>query len=286
VKITNSIGHVAPTIAHEIGHHVTVVAANEQASAAARKVPSQKSGSRIAGVLVRLVRPLLKVSLLGYRAEMANALFPDGPAAGEVPGTDPIRMLFIGDCAASGYGVLNHGLAVVSKTARYVANDHNRGCTWSTITDPELTAIRSATALSTATMNVKFDVVVVLLGPPDVLVGTATSEWAGSLSRVIELVRKNPDANCPVVLAAIPPMYRFRPMPEFVRRILMLQTHRLNRTSRSLAHTLPRVTYSHFPPIGSDGTYIMELLSWRTIHSLWGKQLGKDVSHVVGSGVQ
>ncbi|WP_343926190.1 SGNH/GDSL hydrolase family protein [Rhodoglobus aureus] len=214
---------------------------------------------------------------------MANALFPDGPAAGEVPGADPIRMLFIGDCAVSGYGVLNHGLAVVSQTARFVASDHNRGCSWTTITDPELTAIRSAKALGGATMDIKFDVVVVLLGPPDVLVGTAAHEWAASLSRVVELVRKTPDANCPVVLAAIPPMYRFRPMPDFVRRILMLQTHRLNRASRSVSDTHPKVSYSHFPPIGADGEYIMEQLSWRTIHSLWGRQLGKDVSLAVSS---
>ena len=260
-----------------------MVSTNKQPFAAAHKVPSRKPGSAITSALIRLARPLLKVNLLGYRAEMANAFFPDGPAAGEALGANPIRMLFIGDCAASGYGVLNHGLAVVSQTARYVASEHNRGCSWTTITDPELTAIRSATALATVTMDIKVDVVVVLLGPPDVLVGTAAHEWEASLSRVVELVRKTPDTNCPVVLAAIPPMYRFRPMPDFVRRILMLQTHRLNRASRSVADALPRVSYSHFPPIGADGTYIMELLSWRTIHSLWGKRLGNDVSLAIGS---
>lgn len=265
---------------------MTVAATNKDPSAAARKFPSQKSGSRIAGLLIRLVRPLLKVNLLGYRVEMANSLFPDGPPEGEVPGADPIRMLFIGDCAASGYGVLNHGLAVVAQTARYVANDHNRGCSWTTITDPELTAIRSATQLATVTNDITFDVVVVLLGPPDVLVGTAAHEWASSLTRVVEQVRNAPDANCPVVLAAIPPMYRFRPMPDFVRRIFALQTHRLNRTSRAVADTLPQVSYSRFPPMGSDGTFIMEMLSWRTIHSLWGKQLGRDVSLAVSSGAQ
>ncbi|MGV8876750.1 MAG: SGNH/GDSL hydrolase family protein [Rhodoglobus sp.] len=249
-------------------------------SAAAASV-RRSLGSHVAKALVGLVRPIFKVNLLAFRVEIADALFPEDSPTGEVDAPDPIKMLFIGDSAASGYGVLNHGLAVVSQTARYVAREHSRGCTWVTLTDPELTSIRAATQLSNVSFEIDFDVVVVLLGPPDVLVGTAAAEWKSSLNRLISVARSGKNPHCPVVFAAVPPLHNFRAMPSFVRRILAMQTHRLNRATLVVVASRPAVSYSRFPTIGTTRDLSAEFVGWRTVHSLWGRQLGSDTALAV-----
>jgi hypothetical protein len=230
----------------------------------------------ITGAALRLLRPFLKMNMVAYRAEVANSLFPAGTPEGEVVAPDSRRMLFVGDIAASGYGVLNHGLAVVAQTARSVAREWNSGCSWSTITDAELTMSRAAAQLTTVETDV--DVVVIILGPPDVLLGTTAAEWSAKLRQLIATVRQGANPECAVVVAAIPPMYRFRAMPRFVQRILALQIHRLNRSSLQVVDSLPGVSYSPFPSLDTCTKFVHDNLNWRTVHALWGQQLGATIS--------
>jgi hypothetical protein len=227
---------------------------------------------RVTGAIVQLFRPLLKINMMAYRLEMSDSLFPTGIPEGEVVAPDSCRMLFIGDTAVSGYGVLNHGLAVVSQTARYVAREHRIGCSWTAINDTELTMSRAAAEIAHVSTDV--DIVVVILGVPDVLLGTTVTEWTARLRQLITTAREGVDAECPVIVSAIPPMYRFRAMPRFLQRILALQIHRLNRASLQVADSVAGVSYSPFPPLDICTVFIQESLNWRTTHSLWGKQLG------------
>ena len=236
---------------------------------------------RVTGGIVRLFRPLLKMNMMAYRIEMSNALFPAGPPEGEVDAPEPSRILFVGDAAVAGYGVLNHGLAVVSQTARYVAREHNTGCSWTAITDTELTMSRASTAVAAVTTDV--DVVVVILGPPDVLLGTTAREWSTHLRKLISAVRQGPDPECPVVVAAIPPMYRLNPMPRFVQRILALQIHRLNRSSLQVADSFSGVTYSPFPRLEKRTEFVQDGFNWPRQHSRWGKQLGSTTALALSS---
>ncbi|GAA1224338.1 hypothetical protein GCM10009655_24120 [Rhodoglobus aureus] len=219
--------------------------------------------------------------MLAYRIDTASALFPTDAPEGEVIAPNPARILFIGDAAASGYGVLNHGLAVVSQTARYVARERDTGCSWTTITNAELTMSRAVAELKNPSTDV--DVVVIILGAPDVLLGTTATEWSTRLRQLVARVRQGPNAECPVVVAAIPPMYRFRAMPRFVQRILALQIHRLNRGSIDLAESMTGVSYSPFPHLETDGSFVQDVFNWRSVHSLWGRQLGETTANALGS---
>lgn len=239
---------------------------------AAAAGPHRTLRYRITDVFIRALRPLLKVSLLGYRLEVANALFPDGPADGETAGPNPVRMLYVGDIASSSYNVLNHGLGVASQTSRYVARAHRIGCSWTTISDTELTMTRAANALRSVALDV--EALIVIVGVPDVLLGTTRTEWAESLERIVAAVRQSGNADCPVIVSAIPPMHRFRAMPKFVQRLLALQIQRLNRASAAVASADPRVTYSPFPSLATAGMFIEDAFNWRAVHSYWGKQLG------------
>jgi hypothetical protein len=180
-------------------------------------------------------------------------------------------MLFIGDAAVSGLGVLNHGLAVASQTARFVARTRRSGCSWTTLSDPELTMSRAAHA--TAKVSNDVDVVVVVLGIPDVLLGTTAAAWAAKLHQLIATVRQGPSGECPVIVAAIPPMHRLRAMPRFLQRLVALQIHRLNRSTLQVTSSLAGVTYSPFPSFTASTAFIHDSRNWRTLHSSWGQHL-------------
>ncbi|WP_255559958.1 SGNH/GDSL hydrolase family protein [Salinibacterium sp. M195] len=244
----------------------------QQSIPATPAAPQRKVGARFTGAAIRLARPLLKVNLLGYRVEIENALFPEGPPAGEVPGPDPVRLLFIGDIAVSSYNVLNHGLGLASQTSRFVARQQGIGCSWSTISDSELTMARAARAVNAEALQA--DAVIIVLGPPDVLLGTPHTEWSNNLARIVEAVRHSAKPDSPVIVAAIPPMHRFRAMPIFVRRILAVQIQRLDRASVAVAASHPGVFYSPFPGLSTADAFIEDAFNWRAIHSHWGKQLG------------
>jgi len=262
---------------------IDVVAKTKDPSLPATSVdPHRTLGYRITGVIIRTLRPLLKVSLLGYRLEVANALFPDGPADGEAAGPNPVRILFVGDIASSSYNVLNHGLGVASQTSRYVAQEHSIGCSWTTISDTELTMTRAANALSSVELEV--EALVVIVGVPDVLLGTTRTEWTKSLERIVDAARHSANPNCPVIVSAIPPMHRFRAMPKFVKRILALQIQRLNGASVSVASTHPGVVYSPFPSLETEGMFIEDAFNWRAVHTQWGKQLGATTARAMKPG--
>jgi hypothetical protein len=259
-----------------------VVKMNERSLPATSVTPHRSLGFRITGLILRMFRPLLKVNLLAYRIEIGNALFPSGKSEGEVVGTDPVRILFIGDIAANSYGVLNHGLGVGSKAARFVAREHNIGCIWTSISSTELTMSRTANEL--CSMELAVDAVVLLLGSPDVLLGTTRTAWTQSLERIVEAARQSANPDCRVVIAAIPPMHRFRAMPRFVKRILALQVQRLNGASVSVAAASPGVTYSPFPSLATDGMFIEDAFNWRAVHDQWGKQLGATTARALKPG--
>ncbi|WP_231606614.1 SGNH/GDSL hydrolase family protein [Salinibacterium sp. NK8237] len=238
--------------------------------------PEGRLAKRASGRLIRLFRPLLKVSWLAYRAEIAGSLFPSDAPEGAVDGPNAYRMLFIGDTAASGLGVLNHGLAVVSQTARFVAREHSAGCSWTTMTNTELTMARAARQL--AETPVEVDAVIVVLGIPDVLQGTSATTWRNELVALTTAARRNIRPDCLIVVGAVPPMHHFRPLPRTVKRILCLQISRLNDASLSVVESIPGMVYSPFPRVAPGSPFIRESRNWKSAHSLWGKTLGASTA--------
>lgn len=227
---------------------------------------------RLVAGLIHVFRPLLKMNLLAFRVDAANTLFPPDKPEGEIVAPNPARLLFIGDAAASSYGLRHHGLGVVSQTSRHVARELASGCSWSSITDVELTMARAANEFEN--VHHDLDAVIIVLGPPDVLFGTTATEWSAGLHDIIDSVRQGPNPECPVIVAAVPPMYRFRAMPRFIQRLLALQIRRLNRASLAVAESTPGVSYSVFPSLETCTEFIQDSFKWKTVHSRWGTQLG------------
>ena len=100
--------------------------------------------ARAAATLLAAARPYLALHLGVLGLKIRNAPFPRDEAVTTLPGPRPARLLVVGDLAASGYGVLLHGMAFPAQLAGAWSSRTGRGCTWQTVADPLLTVRRAA----------------------------------------------------------------------------------------------------------------------------------------------
>lgn len=221
--------------------------------------------------VVWCVRPLLRVQLALYKHDVALAPFPEDEPEFVIPGPDPDHLLFIGDVAVTGFGVLQHGMTVVFHTSQYLSHDRGRGCQWATIGDADLTVAQVARMPDLGAVNV--DVVIFMLGIPDVLLATSSTTWATNLGTIIDRIHDQSAADCRIVLAGIPPMGDFREMPPWVRKILRLQILRLNGITRATATRRPNTSFVPFPDWRIGKMFMEDLFSWRSLHKMWARVL-------------
>jgi len=227
--------------------------------------------SALTNFVVCCVRPLLRVQLALYKHDVDSAPFPEDEPKFVIAGPDPDRLLFIGDVAVAGYGVLRQGMTVVFHTALYLSRDRARGCRWATIADTDLTVAQVARMPDLGAANV--DVVIIMLGVPDVLTATSSSAWATNLGAIIDRIHDQSAADCRIVLAGIPPMGDFRDMPPWVRKMLMRQVHRLNGITLATATHRPNTSFVPFPDWRVGNMYVEDLFSWKALHEMWARVL-------------
>lgn len=66
-------------------------------------------------------RPLALLHFAHYKLDVLGAPFLADSPERRIPGPTPDRLLFIGDVAMAGCGVLHHGMATPAATARLVS---------------------------------------------------------------------------------------------------------------------------------------------------------------------
>ncbi|BDZ49129.1 hypothetical protein GCM10025867_13700 [Frondihabitans sucicola] len=222
--------------------------------------------------LLLLARPLLLVSFALYQLEVRRNLYPRDTPSAAFEGVDPVRLLFIGDVAVSGHGVLSHGLTVVSRTAERIAVDSGRGATWTVVAEPDLTLAKLVARREIGAAGV--EVAYVALGIPDVLLITRPERWSRDLETVARRIQSESGLRaCRVVISGIPPLSDFRPIRPAVRRIINRQVDRLNAASADLAASVPGLIFVPFPTWRIGDMYIKQAFSWRTMHDAWAETL-------------
>lgn len=222
-------------------------------------------------ILLYCARPLLRLHFAHYERDVRQALFPEDDPQFDITGPDPDRLLFIGDVAVAGYGVLRYGMTASSQTARFVAQDRRRGCVWTTIAATDLTAARVAKMPTLDAAEV--DAAVIMLGVPDVLLATSSTSWAINLLTIVEHIREQAGPNCRIVFAGIPPMADFRPIPALARTMMTLQIQRINRVTQSTASHLTNTSFVPFPEWRVGEMYVQDVFSWKSLHEMWARVL-------------
>jgi len=239
--------------------------------------PARRRAARLASaLLLAAAQPLFRFHLEVYRREMASSIFPRDERSPLIAGPRPERLAFIGSVAVAGLGVLSHGMTTSSQTARRVAESRRRGLSWSELTSPVLTAHTAVTMPSLTAQGA--DAVVVLLGIADVLGVTSPASWEASLRLLVSRVREEAGPDVAVVVAELPPMADFRPIPPLAKRLITAQIARLDAATRRVAATEDGVTAVPFPAWDLDGLFVQDLFSWATMHRKWAEGLAPSVA--------
>lgn len=228
------------------------------------------------GVTLAAVRPYLRLHLALYNRKMRRGVFPEATMERMVPGPAPQRLLFVGDIAVAGYGVLLDGMAFPAQVAQIFSGQHDRGCTWEQVTTFDLTAKKAAALLGDEATGV--DVAVVALGIPDVLLVTDRATWERHLQDLIATIRDRASSECRIVITGLPPMDRFQPLPGFVEKAFSLQMARLDEVSAALASRSDDLAFVPFPTDDFGSMYLRDVFSFRAMHRLWAKTVAPHLT--------
>jgi hypothetical protein len=225
--------------------------------------------ARTAATLLTLARPYLALHLGVLGLKIRSAPFPRDEAAASLPGPRAARLLVVGDLAASGYGVLLHGMAFPAQLAGVWAARTGRGCSWQTVADPLLTVRRAAHHPRLGSSATGVDAVVVALGIPDVLRITPSADVVASVTRLVARVRSAAGRDVPVLLAGLPPMTQFQGLPPAAARLIGSQLRRVDAALRQVEAEHVGVEFISFPAWDTDGTTLRRAFSFRAMHRGW-----------------
>ena len=239
---------------------------------------------RLAALALPVVRPYLRVHLALLGRQVARTPLPQDAPVLEAPGPRPTRLLVVGELAASGLGVLLHGMAFPAQVGREWARVTARGCSWRTVAGLVLSAERAAAHPDLDEAATLADAAVVALGIPDVLLATRGADFEAHVEGLVVAVRARSAASCPVVLAGLPPMSRFQPMPPLAARLLALRARRLDDAMGRVAERHEGVTFVPFPVQRISGLYVRDRFSYRALHRIWAHAVVAALASTPSSG--
>ena len=167
------------------------------------------------------------------------------------PGSNPDRLLFIGDGASTGFGVRTHELGFPGFLARDVSLLTGRATDADIVVTTTMTASGCLEAISKLQLS-RFDVIVLTLGANEALAFANPRGWAEDMTRLLDYIALSAPAVTQTVVLSIPffgPESRF---PRFLCAPVNRYTLRLNEITTRLVAGRPNVTFVRFDP--GEGT--------------------------------
>lgn len=189
-----------------------------------------------------IASPFLRAWHRQLRATWASTPRPVDPPQAHSPGPAPARVLIIGSGPATGWGVLTHDLALPGQLARVLTERTGNGAEVDLIGTPFLT-IREAEGELRDLRLWRYDVVVVVLGIPDVVSFTSPGEWAERMAALLRMLRRSGEADTQIVVAGVQPMRSVRDFDGPLGSLLDRRATQFNRRTESICHDRPRVGY-------------------------------------------
>ena len=139
---------------------------------------------------------------------------------------------------------------------------------------PELTLRRARKLVDN--IDGKVDIIVLMLGVPDILLATSSESWSTSLEALV-LRSQQAHPGVRVVVAGMPPLQEFRPVPASIYRAITRRVAALNVDSSRVAAESSCTTYVPFPPTAPDALKVQGQLSWAALHETWANAIAPAV---------
>lgn len=149
------------------------------------------------------MRPFMRAWYRSREAALESVPFPEDAPVARAPGHHPIRVLVVGNGAATGWGVRSHDLALTGQLARALARSLDRGTQVDARVDPDVRLAGLPRLLADVDLA-RYDAVVVVAGTSDALSMTPLPLWHRSMEAVLDLLREDAPAARVLVLGSQP----------------------------------------------------------------------------------
>jgi hypothetical protein len=194
-----------------------------------------------------LVRPVAHWFVIARLRRLKYVPMPRDSGHGTVPGPSPIRVAFIGDATAVGYGTVSQQLGVAAHFARLLSRRDQRGVEWRTAHFPRFT-MRSAMAIASRELFfTSLDKVVVIAGIGDAIGLMPVGIWTRLLDELLTALRSRLPGAASITIAEIPPLEFYSSIPPLVRRFISAHADELNHATREVVsrhHGVRTVSFS------------------------------------------
>jgi hypothetical protein len=188
------------------------------------------------------------VEFVFRRTDKAGDIFPSDEPHGFVEGTDPARVVVLGESNAVGLGVTQHQLGMAGHVARRFAAKTGRGVHWSAV---EVRANKISNAWESVENNrdllANANVVVLMMGIVDVLSLTGTQSWAAHLSNTLDCLTQDIPRDAIVLVTRIPPMDNAGSVSRLARLAAGRQARLFNRKTDGILRNYKNCTPVTFP---------------------------------------
>ena len=161
-------------------------------------------------------------------------------------GTEPAKLLVIGESTVAGLGARSHDRALAGRFAEQLHGRLNRPIEWTVVGRNGVTAKRTIEELIPLVPDGMFDYILVGLGGNDVMKLSSPRKWRRDMTRLLAILReKNPDAT---VFISNCPMIKYSPVIPHPIKFLLWELSKLHDANiKDFTAGMDRVFYYHQP---------------------------------------
>jgi lysophospholipase L1-like esterase len=168
-----------------------------------------------------------------------------GERTGRIPGSNPKRLLALGDSIIAGVGCSTLERACVGQTASRLAAALDSGLEWQAIGQTGATTGQILKHLLPRLPDAPIDFIVVSAGVNDITALKSLAHWEAALNALIDGLRvQAPGAR--IAVLGIPPMHCFPRLPQPLRYLFGLRARGFDETARRVLTDLDDVVYVPF----------------------------------------
>jgi lysophospholipase L1-like esterase len=170
-----------------------------------------------------------------------------GATCGSTITNEPeLRLLVVGESSAVGVGVSTQDEALASQLARRLSADLGKGVQWRALGRIGVTVSEATQEFAESLRHERADIVIVALGVNDTLHLNPPQRWYRELRTFTRYLQANVGCKL-IVLSPIPPLWKYRCLPQPLRSAIGLHAFLMDRASRRLAHDEPGLLYVPVP---------------------------------------
>jgi lysophospholipase L1-like esterase len=129
---------------------------------------------------------------------------PDRVSPGTTPGSDPDRILLLGNGALAGWGVRSHDLAIPGHLARELSELTGHPAVVDLVADHTVRAETAIPLIPTAQLA-EYDAIVIVLGASDALQLLATARWATDMTAFLSALQSRTPSTTDIIVMGIQP---------------------------------------------------------------------------------